>query len=129
MIHDVCDELIVCTDDGSAGIKGLVTKGIEQALAEATGGRGADVVKFWPLVALTLAIGAGVSIPDQPGRESPIRLDDFPCGMTGSGFARSTARNKQGNTDKKSALHLLGGATVIPRLIVPGRECAVKPRA
>lgn len=29
----VCDELIVCTDDGSAGIKGLVTSGIEQAVA------------------------------------------------------------------------------------------------
>ncbi|HQR11187.1 MAG TPA: sulfide/dihydroorotate dehydrogenase-like FAD/NAD-binding protein [Casimicrobiaceae bacterium] len=29
----VCDELIICTDDGSAGIKGLVTKGMEQALA------------------------------------------------------------------------------------------------
>jgi len=29
----VCDELIVCTDDGSAGIKGLVTKGMEQAFA------------------------------------------------------------------------------------------------
>ncbi|NOX40873.1 MAG: sulfide/dihydroorotate dehydrogenase-like FAD/NAD-binding protein [Alphaproteobacteria bacterium] len=27
----VCDELIICTDDGSAGIKGLVTLGIEQA--------------------------------------------------------------------------------------------------
>lgn len=27
-----CDEYIVCTDDGSAGIKGLVTRGIEQAL-------------------------------------------------------------------------------------------------
>ena len=30
----VCSELIVCTDDGSAGIKGLVTKGMEQALAQ-----------------------------------------------------------------------------------------------
>ena len=29
----VCDEFIVCTDDGSAGIKGLVTEGIRQALA------------------------------------------------------------------------------------------------
>jgi sulfide dehydrogenase subunit beta len=29
----VCNDLIVCTDDGSAGIKGLVTKGMEQALA------------------------------------------------------------------------------------------------
>ena len=29
----VCDELIVCTDDGSAGLKGLVTAGIAQALA------------------------------------------------------------------------------------------------
>ena len=29
----VCDELIVCTDDGSAGIKGLVTEGIKQAVA------------------------------------------------------------------------------------------------
>ena len=29
----VCDELIVCTDDGSAGLKGLVTLGMEQALA------------------------------------------------------------------------------------------------
>ena len=29
----VCDELIVCTDDGSAGIKGLVTEGIAQAVA------------------------------------------------------------------------------------------------
>ena len=28
-----CDELIVCTDDGSAGIKGLVTEGIRQAAA------------------------------------------------------------------------------------------------
>ena len=28
-----CDEFIVCTDDGSAGIKGLVTEGIRQALA------------------------------------------------------------------------------------------------
>ncbi len=27
-----CDELIICTDDGSAGINGLVTKGIEQAI-------------------------------------------------------------------------------------------------
>ena len=30
----VCDEFIVCTDDGSEGIKGLVTAGIEQALAD-----------------------------------------------------------------------------------------------
>ena len=30
----VCDELIVCTDDGSAGLKGLVTAGIAQALAK-----------------------------------------------------------------------------------------------
>ncbi|MFI5254705.1 MAG: sulfide/dihydroorotate dehydrogenase-like FAD/NAD-binding protein [Candidatus Limnocylindrales bacterium] len=29
----VCDEFIVCTDDGSVGIKGLVTEGIAQALA------------------------------------------------------------------------------------------------
>jgi sulfide dehydrogenase subunit beta len=29
----VCDELIVCTDDGSAGIKGMVTAGIAQAIA------------------------------------------------------------------------------------------------
>ena len=29
----VCDEFIICTDDGSAGIKGLVTRGIEQAAA------------------------------------------------------------------------------------------------
>jgi NAD(P)H-flavin reductase len=29
----VCDELIVCTDDGSTGVKGLVTAGIEQAMA------------------------------------------------------------------------------------------------
>jgi NAD(P)H-flavin reductase len=28
----VCDELVVCTDDGSAGIKGLVTAGIAQAI-------------------------------------------------------------------------------------------------
>jgi NAD(P)H-flavin reductase len=27
-----CDELIVCTDDGSVGIKGLVTKGLERAM-------------------------------------------------------------------------------------------------
>jgi len=29
----VCDELIVCTDDGSAGVKGLVTEGIKQSIA------------------------------------------------------------------------------------------------
>jgi NAD(P)H-flavin reductase len=29
----VCDELIICTDDGSVGIKGLVTLGIQQAIA------------------------------------------------------------------------------------------------
>ncbi len=29
-----CDELIVCTDDGSAGIKGLVTEGIALAIAK-----------------------------------------------------------------------------------------------
>jgi NAD(P)H-flavin reductase len=29
-----CDELIVCTDDGSAGIKGLVTEGIKQSVAK-----------------------------------------------------------------------------------------------
>ncbi len=29
-----CDEFIVCTDDGSAGIKGLVTDGIKQAIAD-----------------------------------------------------------------------------------------------
>ncbi|WP_373236116.1 sulfide/dihydroorotate dehydrogenase-like FAD/NAD-binding protein [Cohaesibacter celericrescens] len=28
----VCDEFVVCTDDGSAGIHGLVTQGIEQAI-------------------------------------------------------------------------------------------------
>ncbi|MDO9073097.1 MAG: sulfide/dihydroorotate dehydrogenase-like FAD/NAD-binding protein [Rubrivivax sp.] len=30
----VCDELIVCTDDGSAGIQGLVTEGIRQAISK-----------------------------------------------------------------------------------------------
>jgi NAD(P)H-flavin reductase len=30
----VCDELILCTDDGSAGLKGLVTEGIKQAIAK-----------------------------------------------------------------------------------------------
>lgn len=29
----ICDELIICTDDGSAGIQGLVTEGIKQAVA------------------------------------------------------------------------------------------------
>ena len=29
-----CDEFIVCTDDGSAGIKGLVTEGIKQAISK-----------------------------------------------------------------------------------------------
>ena len=29
-----CDEFIVCTDDGSAGIKGLVTEGIKQAITK-----------------------------------------------------------------------------------------------
>ena len=29
----VCDELILCTDDGSAGLKGRVTDGLQQALA------------------------------------------------------------------------------------------------
>ena len=29
-----CDELILCTDDGSAGVKGLVTEGIRQALVQ-----------------------------------------------------------------------------------------------
>jgi NAD(P)H-flavin reductase len=28
----VCDELIICTDDGSAGIKGLVTEGLKAAM-------------------------------------------------------------------------------------------------
>ncbi|WP_316858518.1 sulfide/dihydroorotate dehydrogenase-like FAD/NAD-binding protein [uncultured Cohaesibacter sp.] len=28
----ICDEFIICTDDGSAGMKGLVTQGIETAL-------------------------------------------------------------------------------------------------
>ncbi|MEA3247946.1 MAG: sulfide/dihydroorotate dehydrogenase-like FAD/NAD-binding protein [Gemmatimonadota bacterium] len=31
--RSVCDEFIVCTDDGSAGIRGTVTAGIAQALA------------------------------------------------------------------------------------------------
>jgi NAD(P)H-flavin reductase len=30
----VCDELILCTDDGSIGIKGMVTEGIRQAIAK-----------------------------------------------------------------------------------------------
>jgi len=30
--NEVCDELIICTDDGSAGIKGRVTDGIELAI-------------------------------------------------------------------------------------------------
>ena len=30
--RSVCDEFVVCTDDGSAGIKGLVTDGIKQAI-------------------------------------------------------------------------------------------------
>jgi NAD(P)H-flavin reductase len=32
----VCDELIVCTDDGSAGLQGRVTDGLQQALAAHT---------------------------------------------------------------------------------------------
>src|SRR3990167_6819875 len=31
---DVCDELILCTNDGSAGMKGMITDGIKVALAE-----------------------------------------------------------------------------------------------
>ena len=34
MFRACCDELILCTDDGSAGIKGLVTEGIKQAIAK-----------------------------------------------------------------------------------------------
>ena len=30
--RDCCDEFIICTDDGSAGLKGLVTEGIKQAV-------------------------------------------------------------------------------------------------
>lgn len=30
----ICDELIICTDDGSAGIKGFVTDGIKQAIEQ-----------------------------------------------------------------------------------------------
>ena len=30
--RNCCDELIICTDDGSVGIKGLVTAGIQQAI-------------------------------------------------------------------------------------------------
>jgi sulfide dehydrogenase subunit beta len=30
----VCDEFIICSDDGSVGIKGLVTDGIKQAIAQ-----------------------------------------------------------------------------------------------
>ncbi len=30
----ICDELIICTDDGSAGIKGFVTDGIKAAMAK-----------------------------------------------------------------------------------------------
>jgi NAD(P)H-flavin reductase len=30
----VCDEFIICTDDGSAGIKGMVTDGLRQAIAQ-----------------------------------------------------------------------------------------------
>ena len=32
--RSVCDEVIVCTDDGSAGMKGLVTDGLKLAIAE-----------------------------------------------------------------------------------------------
>ena len=32
----ICDELIICTDDGSAGIKGFVTDGIQKAMADHT---------------------------------------------------------------------------------------------
>jgi NAD(P)H-flavin reductase len=32
--RSVCDQVIVCTDDGSAGIKGLVTEGLKHAIAE-----------------------------------------------------------------------------------------------
>ena len=32
--RSVCDELIVCTDDGSAGLKGLVTEGLKRAIAK-----------------------------------------------------------------------------------------------
>jgi len=32
--REACDELIICTNDGSVGIKGLITDGIAQALAK-----------------------------------------------------------------------------------------------
>jgi NAD(P)H-flavin reductase len=35
--RSVCDELFVCTDDGSAGIKGIVTEGMRQAIAKYPG--------------------------------------------------------------------------------------------
>ncbi|HET7728846.1 MAG TPA: sulfide/dihydroorotate dehydrogenase-like FAD/NAD-binding protein [Usitatibacter sp.] len=31
--REICDELIICTNDGSAGIRGLVTDGLAQAIA------------------------------------------------------------------------------------------------
>ena len=34
--RSVCEEVIVCTDDGSAGIKGLVTDGLKRAIAAHT---------------------------------------------------------------------------------------------
>ena len=35
--RSVCDELFVCTDDGSAGIKGMVTEGMRQAITKYPG--------------------------------------------------------------------------------------------
>ena len=32
--ENVCDEFLICTDDGSAGLKGLVTEGIKLAIAK-----------------------------------------------------------------------------------------------
>ena len=44
----ICDEFIICTDDGSVGIKGMVTEGINQAIARHTDID--EVVAIGPLI-------------------------------------------------------------------------------
>ena len=47
----ICDEFIICTDDGSVGIKGMVTEGINQAIARHTDID--EVVAIGPLIMMT----------------------------------------------------------------------------
>ena len=110
-----CDELIVCTDDGSVGVKGPVTEGIKRAIAAHQDID--EVIAIGPPVMMKACVDG----PDFDGHQ--VDFDDLVTRLRRFTTEEKTATERWSENCRMQnpmrALHPLSPALVAPDVVLP----------